>query len=158
MKKMFTTRGGKVGAAVLAVSVLGAATLGVASAASAHDGRGKGPRPSQSQSAHVERTHTPRPTQAVSLRFVERQDVVISGSTTVGSTLTINPGIYEPAGDAVTYQWQRNGVNIDGATATTYTVAAEDAGKQIRVIETVTKDGYKTESEHSNRLWIPVVG
>jgi hypothetical protein len=94
----------------------------------------------------------------VSLRFVERQDVVISGSTTVGSTLTINPGIYEPAGDAVAYQWQRNGVNIDGATATTYTVAAEDAGKQIRVIETVTKDGYKTESEHSNRLWIPVVG
>jgi hypothetical protein len=158
MKKMFTTSRGKLGAAVLAVSVLGAATLGVATAASAHDGRGKGPRPSQTQAARVMHSHTPRPTQAVSLRFVERQDVVISGSTTVGSTLTVNPGIYEPAGDAVTYQWQRNGVNIDGATATTYTVAAEDAGKQIRVIETVTKAGYKSVSEHSNRLWIPVVG
>ena len=154
MKKIFSTRGGKVGSAILAASVIGAATLGVASAASAHDNRGGQPKPK----ASVARTHTPKPTQAVSLRFVERQDVVISGSTTVGSTLTVNPGIYEPAGDSVTYQWQRNGVNIAGATSTSYELVAEDAGTQIRVVETVTKASYKTESEHSNRLWIPVVG
>ncbi|MEN9751973.1 MAG: hypothetical protein RLZZ600_1020 [Actinomycetota bacterium] len=154
MKKLFTTRGGKVGSAVLAAAVIGAASLGVASAASAHDNRG-GNKPRVSNSAQVQRTHTPRPTQAAALKFVERQDVVISGSTTVGSTLTINPGIYEPAGDTVTYQWQRNGVNIPDATATEYVLTAEDAGTQIRIVETVAKASYKTEVEHSNRLWIP---
>jgi hypothetical protein len=154
MKNVFSTRNGKITSAILAASVLGAATLGVASAASAHDNRGHQPKPA----ASAMRTHTPKPTQAVSLRFVERQDVVISGSTTVGSTLTVNPGIYEPAADTVTYQWQRNGVNIAGATSVSYELTAEDAGKQIRVIETVAKASYKTESEHSNRLWIPVVG
>jgi hypothetical protein len=154
MKNVFSTRNGKIASAILAASVFGAATLGVASAASAHDNRGHQPKPSTS----AMRTHTPKPTQAVSLRFVERQDVVISGSTTVGSTLTVNPGIYEPAADTVTYQWQRNGVNIAGATSVSYELTADDAGKQIRVIETVSKASYKTESEHSNRLWIPVVG
>lgn len=155
MKKIFTTRSGKIASAVLALSVVGAASLGVASAASAHDDKKSSPRSSQGV-AHIEnRTHTPKPTQAVSLRFVERQDVVISGSTTLGSTLTINPGITEPAADSVTYQWQRNGVNIAGATANTYVITADDQGKQIRVVETSTKAGYKTEVEKSNRLWIP---
>lgn len=151
MKKIFTTRSGKISSAVLAIGVVGAATLGAASAASAHDNK----KPSPKATSSVARTHTPKPTQAVSLRFVERQDVVVSGSTTLGSTLTINPGITEPAADAVSYQWQRNGVNIAGATANTYVVTADDQGKQIRVVETSTKAGYKTEVEHSNRLWIP---
>ena len=154
MKKIFTTRSGKIASAVLAVGVVSAATLGVASAASAHEDKKPSPKSTQSV-ARVEHTHTPKPTQAVSLRFEERQDVVISGSTALGGTLTINPGITVPAADTVTYQWQRNGVDIAGATSTTYVVTAEDQGKQIRVIETSVKAGYKTEHEHSNRLWIP---
>jgi hypothetical protein len=155
MKKIFTTRAGKVSSAILAVGVVGAATFGVASAASAHDDKKSGPRSTQGVSRVESHTHTPKPTQAVSLRFVERQDVVISGSTTLGSALTINPGITEPAADSVSYQWQRNGVNISGATANTYVITADDQGTQIRVIETSVKAGYKTETEHSNRLWIP---
>ncbi len=91
-------------------------------------------------------------------RFTERQDVIITGTTEIGSTLTVTPGIYEPAPSNVTYQWQRDGVNIDGAISSTYVIAPEDAGTQIRVIETVTLSGYKTKNEESNRLWVaPVV-
>ena len=157
MKKIFTTRAGKVSSAVLAAGIVAVASLGVASAASAHSGNKPSPRSTQAV-AHVENhTHTPKPTQAAALKFVERQDVVISGSVTVGSTLTVNPGILEPVADTVTYQWQRNGVNITGATANTYVVTADDQGKQIRVIETSVKASYKTEKEASNRLWIPAV-
>ena len=135
----------------MVVHFLKAVTMPIHIALIAHDNK----KPSPKATSSVARTHTPKPTQAVSLRFVERQDVVVSGSTTLGSTLTINPGITEPAADAVSYQWQRNGVNIAGATANTYVVTADDQGKQIRVVETSTKAGYKTEVEHSNRLWIP---
>lgn len=152
MKKIFATRAGKVSSAILAAGIVATASLGVASAASAHSNK-----PSPKATSTATRTHTPKPTQAAALKFVERQDVVISGSTTVGSTLSINPGILEPAADTVTYQWQRNGVNIAGATANTYVVTSDDLGKQIRVVETSVKASYKTENESSNRLWIPAV-
>jgi hypothetical protein len=151
MKKLFTTRAGKISSAILAGVVVGAATLGGASAANAHGNK----KPSPKSTSSVSRTHTPRPTQAVSLRFVERQDVFIAGSTTLGSTIVVSPGILEPVADTVSYQWQRNGVAIVGATAASYVVTADDQGKQLRVIETSVKAGYKTETEHSNRLWIP---
>ncbi len=152
MKNMFSNAGGKIAAGVLAVAVLGGATLGVASSANAVSRHQRG----HSASA----THTPKPSatpRVSALKFVENQDVTISGATTVGSTLTVSAGIYVPAADSVTYQWQRNGVNIVGATATTYVLTADDLGKQIRVKETVVKTGYKTKVEASNRLWIPLV-
>lgn len=151
MKNIFTTRSGKVGSAILAAAVVAAASVGVASSASAHDNKKPSPKASQA----LTRTHTPKPSQAAALKFVERQDVIITGSPAVGGTLTVSPGINEPVADSVTYQWQRNGVNIIGATATTYVVTADDAGKQIRVVETSVKASYKTEVEHSNRMWVP---
>lgn len=157
MKNPLSTRSGKIASAVLAAVVVGGASLGVASAASAH-GRG-GHDNGRGSSASA--THTPRPghTPRVSaLKFEELQDVTISGTTTVGSTLTVSPGIYTPAADSVTYKWQRNGVDIADATGTTYVLTADDAGKQIRVVESVVKTGYKTKIENSNRLWVPVVG
>ena len=154
MKNLFSTRFGKIASAVLAAVVVGGASLGVATAASAHSGKAPGPK-----ATHA--THTPKPSstpRVAALKFEELQDVIIAGTTTVGSTLTVNPGIYTPAAESVTYQWQRNGVNIADATAATYVVTADDAGKQIRVVESVVKAGYKTKIEHSNRLWVPVVG
>jgi len=91
-------------------------------------------------------------------RFEELQDVTISGSTTIGSTLTVSAGIYTPAPQSISYQWQRDGVAIDGATGTSYVVSADDAGKRINVVETVSATDYKTKSQKSNRLWIPVAG
>jgi hypothetical protein len=158
MKNFVSSARGKVAAGILAVVVLGGATVGVASAANAHARKGSSVVKTATHTPKPAVTHTPKPSKTprpVLLKFVENQNVAISGTKTVGSTLTATPGIYVPAADTVTYQWQRNGVNIAGATSTTYVLTADDLGKKIRVIETVVKAGYKTKVEASNRLWIP---
>jgi prepilin-type N-terminal cleavage/methylation domain-containing protein len=60
----------------------------------------------------------------------------ISGTTTVGSTLTA--GAVTPSGATVSYQWRRNGTNISGATAATYVLTAADQGTVISVVATGT--------------------
>lgn len=59
----------------------------------------------------------------------------ITGTATVGQTLTSTTGTF--TGDAtITYtrQWRRGGVNIAGATDTTYVLVAADLGKIITVV------------------------
>jgi hypothetical protein len=64
---------------------------------------------------------------------------VITGTGKFGSTLTCTGGTYSgyPA-PTVAHQWQRNGVDIPGATADTYVVAAADEGKNITCKNTAT--------------------
>ena len=64
----------------------------------------------------------------------------ITGSAKVGSTLTANPGKWKPSDTTFTYQWNRDGVPISGATAVTYEAANADAGHKLSV--TVTGDRY----------------
>ncbi|KQQ20682.1 hypothetical protein ASF48_08735 [Rathayibacter sp. Leaf299] len=66
----------------------------------------------------------------------------ISGTATVGSTLTANAGTWGPAPVALAYQWRANGTAISGATAGTYRLASADAGKTITVAVTGSKSGY----------------
>ncbi len=78
----------------------------------------------------------------------------ISGTTTVGSTLTASlgavTGIPTPT---VTYQWRRNGVDISGATNTTYVLVSADAGKNITFVQTAVNPA-GTASATSNTLAI----
>jgi hypothetical protein len=67
----------------------------------------------------------------------------ISGSAKVGNTLTAKTGTTKPAA-TVSYQWLRSGHAIAGATQSTYTVAAGDAGRRLRVKVTYTLVGYKS--------------
>lgn len=63
----------------------------------------------------------------------------VSGTTQVGQTLTAAAGVW--AGyptPTVARQWQRDGANIDGATASTYVLVSADVGAMIRVRETAT--------------------
>ena len=65
----------------------------------------------------------------------------IGGFAQQGQTLQANPGGWTPAGVSFSYQWQRsaNGVtwtSIGGATSSTYTVGAADAGADLRVAVT----------------------
>ncbi|NQX28342.1 hypothetical protein HQQ81_13430 [Microbacteriaceae bacterium VKM Ac-2854] len=73
----------------------------------------------------------------------------ISGTTTVGSTLTANPGTWD-AGTTLTYQWKKNGgTYIVGATAKTYVLKASDVGATLTVSVTGTKPGYSPATKTS---------
>jgi hypothetical protein len=57
--------------------------------------------------------------------------ISISGAPTVGQVLSV------PAISGATYQWQRNGSNIAGATSRTYTTVTADGGTTVAVRVTV---------------------
>lgn len=61
----------------------------------------------------------------------------IAGVLTVGQVLTALPGTWsQPA--VFTYQWKRDGSNISGATAATYTLVSGDGTHSISVAVTAT--------------------
>jgi hypothetical protein len=66
----------------------------------------------------------------------------ISGSASVGSTLTASVARQTPDDAKVTWQWFRDGKQIDGATNVRYLVVAADVGKKLSVKATVTAPGY----------------
>ncbi|MGC3953200.1 MAG: hypothetical protein QM804_02920 [Propionicimonas sp.] len=72
---------------------------------------------------------------------VARVNPSISGTPTIGKTLTAKPGSWSVAGLTFRYQWLRNGVAIAGATKTSYVVASADAGKSLQVRVTASKPG-----------------
>jgi len=79
----------------------------------------------------------------------------ISGTKTVGSTLTVNIGTWTPTGTTTTIQWYRNGVAISGATRTTYVLVAADGATSITVSVTGTKAGYSPITKTSAAAAIP---
>ena len=66
----------------------------------------------------------------------------ITGQARVGRTLSTDGGTWSVDDPSLAYQWNRNGTAIEGATAATYTVVAADAGAEITVTVTATKDGF----------------
>jgi hypothetical protein len=98
--------------------------------------------PSAETSAVVKGTFTtaPKPT--------------ITGTAKVGVTLTAVPGTWAPSPGAapisLTYQWKRDGTNISGATAATYTPVPADLGKPLSVSVTGAKTGYNTTTQTSD--------
>lgn len=65
----------------------------------------------------------------------------ITGAAKVGKTLKANPGTWEPKGVTFAYQWLRDGAPIAGATAQTYKVVRDDAGRSLTVQVTATQAG-----------------
>jgi hypothetical protein len=63
----------------------------------------------------------------------------VTGTATVGQTLSTTNGTWTGApAPTFTYQWQRVTTNISGATSSTYTLVAADAGNTIRCVVTAT--------------------
>ena len=73
----------------------------------------------------------------------------VSGTNTVGSTLTATPGTWGPAPVTLTYQWYRGSTAISGATAQTYKLVAADKGSAIKVRVTGTKTAYTALARYS---------
>jgi hypothetical protein len=70
----------------------------------------------------------------------------ISGTATLGHTLTASPGTFTPAEVKPTYQWLRGGVAITGATAQTYTLQPADVGQRIAVQTTLSAPHWASAS------------
>jgi hypothetical protein len=71
--------------------------------------------------------------------------VAVSGTAVVDSVVSAAVGTVTPSGTTPTYQWYRDGGEIDDATGVTYTLVAADANTEISVKVTESKDGYATE-------------
>lgn len=78
--------------------------------------------------------------------------VALSGTRTVGSTLTASPGTWGPSPVTLRYQWLRDGASISGATAKTYKLVSADAGREVSVRITGSKSGYTSASRTSATL------
>ncbi|MBU3976553.1 MAG: leucine-rich repeat domain-containing protein [Actinobacteria bacterium] len=83
-------------------------------------------------------------------RFDTPEDITVAGAFAVGNTLSASAGTWTPAAESYGYQWLRSGVAIDGATASTYRLAAADLGKVVTVKVTGAKAGYVTASVRSS--------
>jgi len=82
---------------------------------------------------------------------------VISGSTGVGSTLSVAEGTWIPAETTFTYQWTRDNTPIDGATSSTYVTVLADIGSSIRAIVTGSADGFDPDSATSSNAIAPTL-
>ncbi len=77
---------------------------------------------------------------------------VASGTATVGQTLSTTNGTWTGTATIVySYQWQRDGVNIGSATASTYLLVAADASTSVRCVVTGT-NGVGNASANSNAI------
>ncbi|MBD3942551.1 hypothetical protein IF188_12670 [Microbacterium sp. NEAU-LLC] len=88
------------------------------------------------------------PTAAVAAGTISGATPTVSGTPTVGTTLTARPGTWT-SGTTIAYQWLRNGVAISGAINSTYKLTATDATTAIAVRVTGTKSGYTTVTKTS---------
>jgi hypothetical protein len=67
------------------------------------------------------------------------ENPIISGATSLGSLLTCTQGYWNGTLPLTyTYQWKRNGVNITGATSSTYTIVIADSSANITCQVTAT--------------------
>lgn len=67
--------------------------------------------------------------------------VTISGDARDGKTVTVEVTGVDPDAE-LSYQWERDGVAIDGATSAQYVVQPEDIGLPLRVTVTAAADGF----------------
>lgn len=77
----------------------------------------------------------------------------ITGSATVGGTLTAHDATWSGSPTSEVRQWTADGADITGATGSTYTPVSGDHGKLIAFYETVV-DAYGGDT----RVWASAVG
>ena len=84
-------------------------------------------------------SHESDPTDTVFDAYPTITTPVITGTAEEGFTLTASASSSQEDND-VTYQWQLDGIDISGATGSTYAVTEGDEGHTIDVMATATND------------------
>lgn len=79
----------------------------------------------------------------LTLPFKKKTNPTISGAPMVGSTLTASVSGWSPQPTSYRYRWMRDGVNIAGATQSTYQPKLADFGKRLTVQVTGDRKRYK---------------
>jgi hypothetical protein len=110
-------------------------------------------RPKPSATASPKPAPTPTPTSTPYLTLTP--DPVITGTASVGGTLTANPGTWN-SGVTLSYQWLRNGSAIDGANTRTYSLVAADLWTTLAVQVTGSKSGFVSATRTSQANSITV--
>jgi hypothetical protein len=64
-----------------------------------------------------------------------------TGMAQVGNTLSTTDGTWLNTPDSYAYQWQRDGTNISGATASTHVLVTADVGTTVSCVVTATNLG-----------------
>lgn len=83
------------------------------------------------------------------LPFTTAPAPTITGTATVGQTLSVAVGAWSPTPTRISFLWLRGGIAIPGATGLTYRLVAADAGLNISVKSTATLGGYTTTATTS---------
>lgn len=79
----------------------------------------------------------------------------ISGTLTVGSTLTVSHGTWSQTPDSYAYQWKRSGSAISGATSQTYVLATDDIGtNKVTCTVTAIKSGFSDGTSTSDPVTV----
>lgn len=85
----------------------------------------------------------------------------ISGTASVGNTLTATPASASGTGVITTWQWERDGVEISGATSDTYILTTDDYGVNITVVQTASNasgtDSAESAATAITALAVPVI-
>ena len=90
---------------------------------------------------------TPPTATVVNVNDVPTGLVTVSGTLKQGEVLTATNTLVDPDGPlalAISYQWQADSLDIDGAYDSTYVLTQEEVGKRMTVIAKYT-DTYKTD-------------
>lgn len=88
-------------------------------------------------------------TRTVPYLFSTTPTPTLSGTPTVGYTLTASAGTWKPTPSSVSYRWYRDGKAISGATARTYKATSTDIGHKITVKTTAKRAGYTSTTRTS---------
>ncbi len=74
------------------------------------------------------------------------------GSFVIGQLVTASTDVFEPAATSFTYEWRRNSIAIPSATSIQYELVAADAGQEITVFVTASRENYANASRESDSI------
>ncbi len=83
------------------------------------------------------------------------QSPIITGSTTLGSVLSLSTGDWTSGVTGYVYRWARDNIDILNAVSNNYVLTVNDLGKTIRAFVSALYDGGNIEVSSSNNLSIP---